>query len=187
MRRRFAVVAIACVGCSGASSDEVVTLPPPSASPTHASARTATARPPGTTRAFDVTYETYGLMPFPRCGTETYRISVDRDGSVKCGWAYACPPYDAQPIEPKPMGTLAAHQMDRLAVAAQGDAFQSLPKFDADPHIIDGGMRRMVVHVDGAEKIVELANIDHPAFHDMLDLLKRETGCSMATAGQRPR
>lgn len=162
-------------------------LPPPSASPSHDVAARSPSRAPAATSTFDIAYETYGLMPFPKCGTETYRILVDGQGNVKCGWAYACPPYDAHPLEPKPAGTLGEDQVNRLAAAARSDAFQALPKFDANPHIIDGGMRRMEVHVDGEEKIVELANVDHPAFREMLEMLQRETGCSMETAGERPR
>jgi hypothetical protein len=189
MRSTPVLLVVTAVGCSSAPADGAIVLPTPSSAGARVAPASASARGPRGAGpiAFDIAYSTYGLMPFPKCGTETYRIEVARDHAVRCGWAYACPPYEAHPLEPVPKGTLDDEQIENLAELASSDGFRALPKFDSNPHIIDGGMRTMTVHLGDREQIVELANVEHEAFSTLFHALEAATGCSMETAGPRPR
>jgi hypothetical protein len=152
-----------------------------------------TARPiseraaPSTASDFTLEYASFALMPAPKCGSPVYRISIARDRTFACGWTSACPPYsEAAPLRPKPAGTLAASQIDRLTALVQAPAFAALPTFSSNPHIIDGGEQRFVVHAGAVDKSVEMANTSAPPFDALRDALEAATGCSIRTAGPEP-
>jgi len=152
----------------------------PAPEPVHDTAKPAAA--------FELVYATYGLMPAPKCGSPTYEIRIAGDRHVTCGWRSACPPYsEAAPLAPIAKGQLTASDVDELATIATSRDFTALPEFASNPHIIDGGVERIEVTVGEHKKVVELANLDKPAFTALRDALQARTSCSLATAGPEPR
>ena len=112
-------------------------------------------------------------------------LSADR--TVSCGWRSRCPPYsEAAPLRPVTKGTLTDAQVDRLLPLAGSPAFFALPKFNSNPHIIDGGEQQLVVRIGTRTKTVEMANTNAPAFDELLWALSAATGCSRESAGPPP-
>ncbi len=143
--------------------------------------------PPSATNELEIDYETWGLMPPPRCGSPTFAIVLAADRTVSCGWRSRCPPYsEAAPLRPVTKGTLTDAQVDRLLPLAGSPAFFALPKFNSNPHIIDGGEQQLVVRIGTRTKTVEMANTNAPAFDELLWALSAATGCSRESAGPPP-
>jgi hypothetical protein len=144
--------------------------------------------PPSAPNPLEIDYETWGLMPAPRCGSPTFAIVLARDRTVSCGWRSQCPPYsEAAPLRPIAKGTLTDPQTDRLLALAGSQAFFALPTFNSNPHIIDGGEQQIAVRIGTRAKTVEMANTSAPAFDELLAALEATTGCSRESAGAPPR